>query len=422
MLKALAAFVLGALAAVAALLVLQHLQMAAVVDDIGYHFDTCVFGANDFPGGDLDNGRLIRRAFVPVRVTTRFYDSQFHEVTAATTPGRYGAVVRIELGPGLVTHRFITLYRTPQPLQGDTIAIPLTAQLPAALLGLNPDVVRIQQPEIGSTVQNMLVNYEESSSPEDVAILLAGLSETSPTAPPAFLHDDARTRNAAWWYELQTRLNLAPTYHYLVDLPRGYADDPAKRWPLILFLHHSDANGSDLNLVRTCALAGLIQQGKQLPAVVVSPQCPGGQSWSTPVLAHLLDEIKSQYRIDPDRVYLTGVSSGGDETWDFALVHPDLLAAIVPMSGESDPRDAAQLRGVPVWGFQGAKDASVPPGQMISMVDAVRQAGGHAHLTLYPDLGHDCWNRAYSTEALWTWLFAQKRGQMEVVVPGTPSP
>ena len=151
-------------------------------------------------------------------------------------------------------------------------------------------------------------------------------------------------------------------YRYLVDLPRGYADDPARRWPLILFLHHSDANGSDLNLVRTCALAGLIQQGKQVPAVVVSPQCPAGQSWSTPVLAHLLTEIETRYRIDPDRVYLTGVSAGGDETWDFALVHPDLLAAIVPMSGESDPRDAARLRNLPVWGFQGAKDASVPPG------------------------------------------------------------
>ena len=71
-------------------------------------------------------------------------------------------MVRIDLGPGLVTHRFITLYRTPAPLQGDTIAIPITAQLPAALLGLNPEVVRIQQPEIGATLQNMLVDYEEN--------------------------------------------------------------------------------------------------------------------------------------------------------------------------------------------------------------------------------------------------------------------
>jgi pimeloyl-ACP methyl ester carboxylesterase len=420
--QAIAAFILGALGAIAALLVIQHAQMAPIAGGITYHFDTCVFGTNDFPGGDLDNGRLLRRALVPARVTTRFYDSHFQEVTQAATPGRYGAVVRIDLGPGLVTRRFITLYRTPQPVGGDTLTLPITAQWPAALFGLNPVVIRTQQAEIGTAVQNMLVDYEEGTSPESVAILLAGLSETSPTTAPVFLNDNAKTRNDAWWYALRTHLGLAPDYRYLVDLPRGYADDPAKRWPLILFLHHSDAAGSDLNLVRNCALAGLIQRGKQLPAVVVSPQCPADQSWSTPVLTHLLDEIKARYRIDPDRVYLTGVSAGGDETWDFALVHPDLLAAIVPMSGESDPRDAARLRDLPIWAFQGAQDAVVPPSQMTSMVNAVRQAGGHAHLTLYPDLGHDCWTQAYSTNALWTWLFAQKRGQPEVIVPGTPNP
>ena len=420
--KAVAAFVFGALGAVAALLVFQHMQMAAVANEVTYRFDTCVFGTNDFPGGDLDNGRLLRHALVPVHVTVRFYDSRFREVTQAATPGRYGAVVRIDLGPGSVTRRFITLYRTPAPVPGDTVKIPITAQLPAQALGLNPPVVRAQQGEIGSAVQNILIDYEENTSPENVAILLAGLSETPPSAPPAFLHDNAKTRNDAWWYELRTRLGFAPMYRHLVDLPRGYADDPAKRWPLILFLHHAAAVGTDIRLVRDCALAGLIQRGKQVPAVVVSPQCPANESWSTPALAHLLDEMEARYRIDPERIYLTGVSAGGDETWDFALVHPDRLAAIVPMSGESDPGDAAQLRHVPAWAFQGGKDPIVPPGQAVAMVDAVRKTGGHAHLTLYPDLGHDCWNEAYSTDALWTWLFAQKRGQPEVLVPGMPNP
>jgi pimeloyl-ACP methyl ester carboxylesterase len=420
--RALAVFLLGALAAVLALLVVRHIGVAPIADQIDYHFATCVFGTNEFPGGDLDNGRLLRRALVTTRVATRFFDAQFHEVREAAKPGRYGAVVRIESGLGLTTYRFITLYRTPAPVQGDTIHIPITASIPAAAFGLDATVVRGQQEAIGATLQNMLIDYEDGTSPEPVAILLAALSETSPTAPPAHLHDDARTRNDAWWYELRTRLGLAPTYHYLVDLPHGYTDDAGKRWPLILFLHHADAGGSDLNLVRNCALAGLIHRGKQVPAIVVSPQCPEGQSWSTPVLAHLLDEIEAHDRIDPDRVYLTGVSAGGDETWALALVHPDRFAAIVPMSGESDPRDAAQLRGVPVWGFQGGKDPVVPPGQMMTMVDAIREAGSHAHLTFYPNAGHDCWDEAYSTDALWTWLFAQKRGQPEVSTPGMPKP
>jgi hypothetical protein len=420
--RTLAGFLLGALATVLALLVVRHVGIAPIAGQIGYHFDTCVFGANEFPGGDLDNGRLLRRALLPVRVTIRFYDVDFHEVREAAKPGRYGAVVRIEPGRGLVTWRFITLYRTPAPVPGDTIHIPITAAIPAAEFGLDDAVVRRQQEAIGAALQNIFIDYEEGTSPEAVAIFLAGLSETARTAPPAHLHDDAKTLNDTWWYELRERLGLTPMYRYLVDLPRGYATDSGKRWPLILFLHHADAGGSDLNLVRECALAGLIQGGKQVPAVVVSPQCPEGQSWSTPVLAHLLDEVEARYRIDPDRVYLTGVSAGGDETWDLALVHPDRFAAIVPMSGESDPGDAAQLRGVPVWGFQGGKDRVVPPGQMVAMVDAVRRSGGHAHLTFYPDAGHDCWNQAYATDALWTWLFAQKRGQPEVSVPGMPNP
>lgn len=420
--RSLAGFLLGVAGSVAALLVVRHAGIMPIAGQIEYRFDTCVFGTSKFPGGDLANGRLLRRALVPAHITTRFFDAGFHQVREAAKPGRYGAVVRIDLGGGAVTWSFITLYRTPAPIPWDAVTVPITAQFPAVQLGLDPGVVRNQQDEIGSTIQNTIFDSEDSTAPEKTAILLAALSETSPTDPPLHLHDNAKTRNDAWWYHLRTQLGLASTYHYLVDLPRGYGDDSTKRWPLILFLHHADAGGSDLSLVRNCALAGLIQRGKQVPAIVVSPQCPEAQSWSTPVLAHLLDGIEARYRVDPDRVYLTGVSAGGDETWNFALVHPNRLAAIVPMSGESDPGDAARLRNVPVWGFQGGKDPGVPPGQMKAMVEAVRQAGGHAHLTLYPAAGHDCWDQAYSTDALWTWLFAQKRGQPEVAVPGMPNP
>jgi hypothetical protein len=239
--KALAAFLFGALAVVATLLVFQRTQMAPIAGEIAYHFNTCVFGTDDFPGGDLDNGRLLRRALVPVRVTPRFYDAHFHEVTQATAPGRYGAVVRIDLGPGILTHRFITLYRTPQPVPGDTLSIPITAQLPAGLFGLNPAVVRTQQPEIGSAVQHMLVDYENRISPESVAILLAGLSETSPDAPPAFLHDNAktsrRTTAISWTSRAATRRiprNAGRSFFFCTTRMRPAAtwtSSVTARWP-----------------------------------------------------------------------------------------------------------------------------------------------------------------------------------------------
>ena len=414
-------FCLGALATVALVLAAELVAAGPVLDQVGYHFETCVFSGTSFPSGDLDNGGLLRRAFVPVHASVRFYNGQFHEVTEAAEPGRYGAVVEIRFLGLRRGHRYITLYRTPAPVPADMVHLSITARFPAEF-GLNPAVVEAQQPAIAGAIQNMLLDYESGAAPESFAVLLAGLSETAPRDPPQFLHADADTRNAAWWYNLRARLGLAPAYKFIVDLPAGYEADPAKRWPLVVFLHHGGAGGNDLATVRNGALMDLIGHGREVPAVVVAPQCPAAQSWSVPVLDHLLDSLEKRYRTDPDRVYLTGVSAGGDTTWDWSILHPGRFAALVPMSGESEPRDAWRLRGVPVWGFQGAKDEIVPPAQMQAMVDAVRQAGGRAHLTMFPNAGHDCWDMAYSNDALWTWLFAQRRGQPEVVTPGTPSP
>ncbi len=417
---ALAGFLIGTVLGIVALVVLQRLWVAPVLDGVTFHFYTCVFSGTEFPAGDVDNGRLLRRALLPIQVTTTFYDDSYREVQQADHPGRYGAVVRID-ADGAAVYRYVTLYRTNGDIPWDAVDVPITAQLPAEL-GLDPAVLQKQQREIGRVLALPFKN-EAGQIPTEMAILLAGLSETAPTDPPAFEHDDVLARDAEWWYGLRQKLGLETHYHYLIDLPRDYQADAGKRWPLILYLDHSDDAGSDLNLVRTSALPGLVDKGKQLPAILLSPQCPANDSWSTPVLAHLLEEIERRYRVDLDRVYLTGASAGGDETWDFALAHPDLLAAIVPIAGESDPGDAARLVHLPVWAFHGERDEVVPVIQTVRMVDAIRQAGGQPHVTLFPNAGHQqAWDQAYAMDALYTWLFAQKRGRPETITPGLPSP
>jgi len=415
----LAGFFLGAILTLLALAVVQRLLVTPAAGEISFHFSTCVFGEPGFPRGDIDNGRLFRRALLPVRVTTTFYDRDYHEVKEADRPGRYGAVVRIDIN-GVETRKFITLYRIPANIYWDVVPLPISAQLPSEF-GLDPAVLRGQQRQIGEMIENSFID-DDGNIPAPIAVLLAGLSETSPRDPPAVERTGAMARDEAWWYGLRQRIGMTPHYQYLIDLPRGYDTDPNKHWPLVLFLHGVGERGSDLRSVRTVGLAGAIARGKQLPAIVVSPQCPANDAWSTPVLSHLLDEVEAGYRVDPDRVYLTGISAGGDETWDFALAHPERLAAIVPIAGESDPADAARLQRLPVWAFHGMKDDVCPVVQSIHMVDAIRQAGGKPHLTLYPDAGHQCWDQVYATDALYTWLFAQKRGQPEVLTPGVPAP
>jgi pimeloyl-ACP methyl ester carboxylesterase len=411
-------FLLGAVLAVLALFLLARWTMAAVAKNLSYHLYTCVLDGADFPGGDLDDGRLIRRALVPVKITTTFYDAGYHEVSRAEKPGRYGAVVRLDVA-GFPSYRFITLYRTPVKIFWEATPMSISAQLPAEL-GLNPAVVRAQQPEIGQALQTAAV--DDDDVPEATAILLAGLAETPPDAPPAVRRTNVRARNAEWWEGLRGRLGLLQKYPYIVDLPKDYAAGFGKRWPLILFLASAGDRGDNVEVVRHAGLAGEIERGRQIPAIVVTPVCPLDESWRPLVLVRLLDEICAAYPVDRDRICVTGMSDGGDGAWNVGMLQPERFAALAPICGEGDWTDAARLVNVPVWTFQGLRDDLVPPVMTTGMVEAIRKAGGHPHLTLYPDAGHpETWAKAYATDALYTWMLAQRRGQPEVVTPGVPA-
>lgn len=196
---------------------------------------------------------------------------------------------------------------------------------------------------------------------------------------------------------------------YLLYLPRGYTAAAAERWPLLLFLHGAGERGEDLELVKKHGPPKLIEQGRDLPFIVVSPQCPVGEWWSPDVLMTLLDEVCEQHRVDETRLYLTGLSMGGYGTWKLALSHPDRFAAIVPICGGGNPHLCVRLRGVPVWVFHGAKDGVVPVRESEVMVTALERAGGTPKLTVYPDAQHDSWTATYENPELYEWLLRHRR-------------
>jgi predicted peptidase len=201
---------------------------------------------------------------------------------------------------------------------------------------------------------------------------------------------------------------------YLLALPQGYAES-AERWPLILFLHGAGERGSDLAKVETHGPPKLIAAGQQIPAIVVSPQCPANEWWTDAkhllALERLLDEVVTTYRVDEDRVYLTGISMGGYGTWALAGRQPARFAAAAPICGGGSALPVARaLRNLPIWAFHGDADPVVPVAESQRLVDAIGRAGGTvAKLTVYPGVGHDSWTRAYEDPALWEWLFAQRR-------------
>jgi predicted peptidase len=198
--------------------------------------------------------------------------------------------------------------------------------------------------------------------------------------------------------------------NYLLYLPEEYGKED-KAWPLVLFLHGAGESGDDLEKVKIHGPPKLIAQGKKFPFVVVSPQSARG-GWNPDMLNALLDDVTANYKVDRDRVYVTGLSMGGFGTWALAAAHPEKFAAIAPICGGGYPADARKIKDLPIWVFHGAKDTAVKPERSEAMVKALKEAGAeHVQYTLYPEAGHDSWTVTYNNPDFYEWLLKQKRRQ-----------
>jgi len=208
----------------------------------------------------------------------------------------------------------------------------------------------------------------------------------------------------------QTHEQYIRPVNYLLYTPDGYQQDTLKKWPLLLFLHGSGEKGDDLEKVKKHGPPKLIEQGQQFPFIVVSPQATRReQDWSTADLYALLQDCKQKYRVDADRIYLTGLSMGGFGTWSLAMEHPDEFAAIVPICGGGDTSDIWKLRHTAVWCFHGAKDNKVPLAFDQKMISALQVYNSSAKLTIYPEAEHDSWTTTYNNDSLYQWLLLQKK-------------
>lgn len=176
-----------------------------------------------------------------------------------------------------------------------------------------------------------------------------------------------------------------------------------------MFLHGSGKRGENPELVKKNGSQKLVEEGNNYPFVIVSPQCPQGQWWSTNVLNLLLDKIIKKYPIDKERIYFTGLSMGGFGARELALKHLEHFAAITPVCGGGDTINIKNLKNVPVGAFHGKKDNVVPMQRSIDMVNALNHNGGNAKLTLYPEASHDFWTETYNDPALYEWFLQHRR-------------
>ncbi len=214
---------------------------------------------------------------------------------------------------------------------------------------------------------------------------------------------------------------------YRIHVPEEAEDE--EKLPLLIFFHGAGERGDDnqRQLFHGTADIMRIAGSKGVPLIVVAPQCPNGQQWvDTPWgdLSHtmpkepsapmrlsigLLKELAAELPVDPDRVYVSGLSMGGFGTWDIVQRMPDYFAAAIPVCGGGDTAEAAKLKDLPIWCFHGSEDGVVKPKRSRDMIAAIKEAGGDPKYTEYPGVGHNSWTATYRDPEVLGWLFKQRR-------------
>ena len=208
------------------------------------------------------------------------------------------------------------------------------------------------------------------------------------------------------------------------------ADSMTEALPLVIFLHGAGERGNDNCMQLKHCIKYFLDDTvtSRYPFLLMAPQCPNGKRWvntdwsqsehkmdSVPTtelhsVMTVLDSLITCKAVDASRVYICGISMGGYGTWDALQRWPEKFAAAIPICGGGDPAYAHAMKNIPVYIFHGMLDGAVLPSRSIQMYNALKDAGNEeAILVTYPELGHLCWDAAFSTPGLIKWLFGKRR-------------
>jgi len=235
---------------------------------------------------------------------------------------------------------------------------------------------------------------------------------------------------------------------YLEHLPPGY-NTSTKKYPLLVYLHGTGERGNGSSDLYRIANVGCPSRrveengslcfkvnGVEECFIVFSPQLNPGQNWTAanqePFWEHVLE--KAGYRIDKDRVYLTGHSLGGIGAWEEAYSDfnsPNRFAAIAPLSYKISTSNVCKVadKKIPVWGFCGEDDSYL--GSAKGAINTLKNCPGRdpsieIKFTVVPDAGHSITGPTYRVDHsvynpnVYEWLLTKKRGSAPSTTPSVP--
>jgi predicted peptidase len=205
---------------------------------------------------------------------------------------------------------------------------------------------------------------------------------------------------------------------YLLFKPKGFQREQA--YPLVLSLHGGAPRHHFEDLVEPY-LPGLAyglgrfisdETQEKHPCFVIAPWS-NERNWdgeNIRLVMALLESLEKEFRIDTNRLYVTGQSMGGWGTWSIITEHPETFAAAIPICGGGEPSRSACVKNMPIWAFHGSADKVVPVLYTRLMIAALKKAGGKPLYWEYKDADHaGTAERAYCEPELIEWLFAQRK-------------
>ena len=211
-------------------------------------------------------------------------------------------------------------------------------------------------------------------------------------------------------YTFITHRNVVKdSYNFWVSVPDTYEEQKGEI-PVVLFLHGASLCGNDLNRVRKYGCLDAISMGRDINAIIIAPQNPGG-AWNSVKVLNILNWVCGQYAVDTNRIYLIGMSLGGFGTIEFLANHGEKIAASMELCGGTIRKDLCKLNEVPLWIIHGTADKAVPVSRAQEIYESMKKCGSTDLLRLdkWPGVNHGALARLFYLKVTYEWLFSHSK-------------
>lgn len=197
-------------------------------------------------------------------------------------------------------------------------------------------------------------------------------------------------------------------YNFWVCTPKDY-DSVKSDTPVILFLHGASLCGRNLERVRRYGPLDALKMGRQIEAVIIAPQNPGG-AWKPQRIDNVVNWVFEHYSVDTNRFYVLGMSLGGYGTIDYSAAYSHRIAAAIALCGGGNPKSYCGLNELPLWIVHGTADRSVPLSQSEKVINAMARCGDSPRLrfTKLSGVDHGGLARAFYITETYDWLFQHR--------------